>query len=576
MKKTLLLISVILFISMLSSGQSDLLEYGDAPEGTVAYPASGVIGAFPTCMNVAPGLYVRHNNFGAYFSSFDFETEGNAGFCPAFLPYDADECFADGDAGLLLPEPYTIVGDKVVTCPSSVGSSLGQPCQSVAWGQAIDTKVANFMPGDATAYVNVVIDWNQNGSWGDIVICPSGQVPEHVLVNFPVPNGFTGPLSALTPPPFISGDIQGFAWARLMVSEQMVVANWDGSGDFEDGESEDYLLYLGGYDFGDAPEGVLAYPSLGVAGAFPTCIGAGLNTYVKHIRGVAYFGSSGDSESDGNAGVCPVFTPNQYDQDECFQDGDAGLIVPTAFSITGNPGSEVVTPCSPPGSILDTTCKLAFWGPDIDIMVTGPGYVNVLMDWDQDGRWALTGSTICPIGGQIPEHVLVDFPIGPVTNVPLSTLAPSTFRVGPYGGYVWARFTVSDQPVGTDNWDGSGNFMDGESEDYLLEVYGSGVGIIEKKPSEGYVPFGIMPNPSSGRFSIDFTLQESRQVAVKLFTMQGSMVSGLFEGRLERGKHMIEFQAGSGSIPYLPAGIYILELTADNVSSSHERLVIRR
>ncbi|NLX14324.1 MAG: hypothetical protein GXY44_11810 [Phycisphaerales bacterium] len=31
-------------------------EYGDAPEGVLAYPASGIIGQFPTCKNVGPAL----------------------------------------------------------------------------------------------------------------------------------------------------------------------------------------------------------------------------------------------------------------------------------------------------------------------------------------------------------------------------------------------------------------------------------------------------------------------------------------------------------------------------------------
>jgi len=33
-------------------------EFGDAPEGVIAYPATGVIGQFPTCKTVGPAGYI--------------------------------------------------------------------------------------------------------------------------------------------------------------------------------------------------------------------------------------------------------------------------------------------------------------------------------------------------------------------------------------------------------------------------------------------------------------------------------------------------------------------------------------
>ena len=55
---------------------------------------------------------------------------------------------------------------------------------------------------------------------------------------------------------------------------------------------------------------------------------------------------------------------------------------------------------------------------------------------------------------------------------PLSLLAPPNFLIGPQDGYVWSRFTVTNIPLGTNDWDGTGQFEDGESEDYLLLVLG--------------------------------------------------------------------------------------------------------
>jgi len=95
-----------------ASPASGYMDYGDAPEAAVAYPASGIIGAFPTCENRPLASWIQHNNFGAFFGpSYDREMDGNAGLCQTascFPPYDADECYQDNDAGLIIPKPFTI------------------------------------------------------------------------------------------------------------------------------------------------------------------------------------------------------------------------------------------------------------------------------------------------------------------------------------------------------------------------------------------------------------------------------------------------------------------------------------
>ena len=231
-------------VNILNQHTRDELEYGDAPEGDnkIAYPSLGVTGAFPTCINSGPAGYVSHNNFGAWFGpAFDFELEGNGGSCPnCFPPYDQDECFQDGDAGLIKPEPFTIdAALNVVPCPNSAGTPLQIINQQVVWGTDLDIQVHNTMPGHEPyldAFVNLIIDWNQNGKWGD----PG----EHVLINFIVPALYIGPLSALVPPNFNAGPNPGYVWARFTISEKPVVTDWTGEEYFEDGESEDYLLEL--------------------------------------------------------------------------------------------------------------------------------------------------------------------------------------------------------------------------------------------------------------------------------------------------------------------------------------------
>ncbi|MBN1510371.1 MAG: hypothetical protein JXB13_00005, partial [Phycisphaerae bacterium] len=307
-------------------------DWGDAPEEALAYPFNGVIGQFPTCMNVGPlGSYVQHINMGVYFGPMvDGENEGNAGLCPAFNPnrYNQDECFQDGDAGLLFPPGYTIRGpmglEQIVPCNPDLEGPLGLVCQTAVWGTNIDIHVVNNQ--DRESFVNVLIDWDQSGTWGGFSLCPMNPAPEHVLIDFPVPPGFVGPLSALAPPSFLIGPNPKYVWARFSITDQPVNMpfEWNGSGVFENGETEDYLLRIEEeqepqYDYGDAPEEALAY-STGVVGMFPTCMNVGpLGSYIQHGLGWARFGQGWDPEIDGNGGLCPMFGP--YDNDECFQDG---------------------------------------------------------------------------------------------------------------------------------------------------------------------------------------------------------------------------------------------------------------
>jgi len=100
--KIFTLFCIAFLVPVCSFSQQDYREFGDAPEGAIAYPSTGIIGLFPTCMTVGPNGFVIHNNFGAFFVGFDLEVDGNAGLCPMFAPYDNDECFGDGSAVSLL------------------------------------------------------------------------------------------------------------------------------------------------------------------------------------------------------------------------------------------------------------------------------------------------------------------------------------------------------------------------------------------------------------------------------------------------------------------------------------------
>lgn len=571
---------------------AQLADWGDAPEGITAYPSTGVLGAFPTCQVILFGSYITHGPVPPQWTFFgpleDYENEGNAGNCtntPPFPPYDLDECFQDGDAGLQRPQPYTIVGGTVVPCPNSTGTPLQDTCLTATWGNEIDIRVTNSGNPPAPGYINVLFDWNQNGVWGDVDTCNVGGattlVPERVLFNLLLPPGYAGNLSGLVTPGtgFSVGHNRGYVWARFMVSETQVPLLWAGDGIYEGGESEDYLIEINqpapaDPDYGDAPENEPAYPWTGIMGQFPTCVNTGPAGWVQHSPGgQAWFGPLVDGETDGNAGNCSIMPPfPPYDMDECFQDGDAGLIMPPSYTIVG----ANVVPCVA-GAIgtLAVPCSTAVWGRDIDILVTNNDsvdmFLNFLADWNQDGMWA--GTAPCP-GGPVSEHVLVDFTIPPGFSQPLSALAPAPFVVGPDTGYVWTRFTISPVPVGA-GWDGNGMFDDGESEDYLLRLSGEWAGADARYEPPRFRLYAGEPNPSTGGTSIRYELPYSQRVRMAVYDASGRQVKILFDTVASAGGHEAFWDGTDSKGDAVSSGIYFCRMESGGFAETNRIALIR-
>ena len=391
-------------------------DYGDAPEGVIAYPSLGITGNFPTCITVGPAGYVEHGLCWAHFEmipppGFDFETDGNGGLCPGFAPYDNDECFMDGDAGLIMPDPYTIQAGTVVACPNGAGTALGQAGSIATWGANADIYIVNNMPVDG--FVNVLMDWDQNGAWG---------VPgEHIVVNLVVPVGYAGPLSALGPAPFTIGPNSGFVWTRFMISESQVAVGWDGSGIFEDGETEDYLLRIDpvqqDLDFGDAPDSA-------AAPGYPTLSGnSGANHVIDLTKPwLGTLGDAPDAEPDGQ----PDATATGDDLDG--NDDEDGV----AF-FTLVPGSLT----SP---IIDVHDPAGVGGPG--------GILEIWIDYDFSNSWEASELAFSGLVNHGQSAINITVPTG-LTS-----------------GTTFARCRISTAGTGSP----TGQAADGEVEDYEVLI----------------------------------------------------------------------------------------------------------
>jgi hypothetical protein len=515
------------------------VERGDAPEGILAYP--GVLAAFPSCtspgpigtQNIAcppissapgPAGFVAHVAvagedrywLGCFAGQGGLDEEGdakvNAGGAPlsdcsnvvsvdcfetAFgLTFGQDECYGSSDAALAAPVAFTACAPATVSVPVT---SCGTASRDV--------------------FLNVLVDWNQDGDWNDNFQCGTSCVFEWAVQNVPVT---LGPgCTSVTSPGFQAGPAAGNGWMRITISNDPVPLDfpWAGSATMPgqqlfNGETEDYPVTItspggGGIcpdyeDWGDAPETSTAYGS-GLAGAFPTCLALGLvgtveavapilgtpplaAGFVRHIGrdpdpkfwlgcGAPAQGTQGiDSEPDGkmNAsgaatsdcdplvvvdGVETAFTLS-FGRDESLGDpeGDAGLIGPVAFQACATESvSFRVYNCDPAEFVI--------------------AYLNVLMDFNRDADWNDNFACGPPAGAPVAHEWCVKnqqvlLPPG------CSTMTSQSFLVGPSGGESWMRLTLSLDPVGDDfPWNGSaggpgGLIVSGETEDYPVTVAG--------------------------------------------------------------------------------------------------------
>jgi GEVED domain len=258
--------------------QKDHIDFGDAPECIPAYP-SGVIGKFPTCkapctligtqefacppissppgptgyvMNIGgPGGYwlgCYPTPAGPEGIDTDFDGKVNVGgvgisACAqnptdcveiAFggMPFDQDECYADGsDAGITAPIVFG-------TCAMSKVDFFTTSCFAAA----------------RPVFLNICVDWNEDGDWNDNFQCTSGGgggvagcAYEWAVKNAPI--SLTPGCALMSSPMFLSGPKKGHSWLRISISDNPAPDDypWNGTvsiGQFYNGETEDYPVEI--------------------------------------------------------------------------------------------------------------------------------------------------------------------------------------------------------------------------------------------------------------------------------------------------------------------------------------------
>jgi hypothetical protein len=607
--------------------QRGIADRGDAPEGFNAYPA--VPGHFPTCTAAAPAGtqeiqctpisttpgptgFVLHTNTvppnywlgcvaGGPPMGIDSETDGKAS--PGGAPMSAcadlavdcvettpagdfgqDECFGGNDAGLTVMPAFA-------------------PCSS----GRITFRTYNC-GATREVYLNVLIDMNRDGDWNDNFECPTGCAYEWAVKNVLIvlPAG----CSIHDSPVFLVGPNATYGWMRISISDNVAPNDfpWRGSAGLAGstmtrGETEDYLVTIGnpdpcdlGYkDYGDAPEGIVAYTT-GIIGRFPTCSLAsaagnqqvdpactalstppGPTGYVEHVKLAAdpngfWIGCNAashgfvDSETDGKINVTPpAGTPSacnaavttdcvespvaglDFGQDECFLDGvDAGLAVDPVFFRCDR-------------SVL----RFHFYNCS---GATIQAYVNILVDWNQDGDW--NDVDYCP-------QRTVCAPEWAVMNVPIqlppgcSLISTPLIQAGSKEGLAWMRVTLTDMAVPLDfPWNGSisapnGFFRNGETEDYVARIDPSPVGVNEGRHDSG-LSLSATPNPSATSTSVRFAITREAAVRLAVYDVAGHKVRTLLDEMRSVGAHSVSWDFRNDGGEAVAPGMYLVRLEAED------------
>ncbi len=599
-------------------------DYGDAPENCLAYP--GVMGHFPTCRADSPPGdatnacgpvlpppgptgFVMHQHLPTLFQywlgcgpagtppmGIDGEPDGKvndtgagASVCNPGLLVDCvekafgmtfgqDECYGSSDAGLSSPVAFA-------------------PCTP----SSITFKAWNCSPNAQQVVLNILVDWNHDGDWNDIVQCPTGAcVPEWAVQNVVI-TLFPG-CNTITSPSFMSGPTAGPAWMRISISDNQAPGDyaWAGSAHLPgqamiNGETEDYpvsirvpLVCPNYEDWGDAPENALAYP--GVTGHFPTCkaptppgtqetaclparstmpLATG---FVRHLSspsdqrqfwlgcgdGITSLGV--DSETDGKmndtggplslCGGIPVdgtdFFGITWGQDESYGDGvDAGLDGPTLKFKTCTMSSF---------DYHAYNCKT----------IGADAFLNVLVDMNGDGDW--NDNFLCNAAqGCAYEWAIKNYGLALAPGC--QTLTTPPFLMGPIAGRGWMRITLTTTPVGDDfPWNGSagptgdGFFQGGETEDYPVMIQPDFVGVGETQPAAELSFAALSPNPAGDLVNVRYTLPKASDVSLSAYDVAGRKLADLAQGRQDAGEHRLTWNFTDRQGRTVAAGYYLIKL----------------
>ncbi|HEX5001824.1 MAG TPA: choice-of-anchor V domain-containing protein [Bacteroidia bacterium] len=134
------------------------------------------------------------------------------------------------------------------------------------------------------------------------------------------------------------------------------------------------------------------------------------------------------------------------------------------------------------------------------------------------------------------------------------------------------NWTAPASTVGNVTFYAAGNAANGngsESGDYIYTVNQLVVpvtsGIVENEASS---VFATYPNPVTDELHVDYFLADKSGIQIQLYTLEGKLVSALFDGVQDKGKHTETFSTNSN----YTSGVYLLRFS--NGTSDHYKKIL--
>ena len=83
------------------------------------------------------------------------------------------------------------------------------------------------------------------------------------------------------------------------------------------------------------------------------------------------------------------------------------------------------------------------------------------------------------------------------------------------------------------------------------------------------------PNPFNGQTTIEYHLEESGDIELAVYNMQGQKVRQLVSGRVQNGSHRFTWDGRSESGGDVASGLYIIRLQVQNRQISQKVMLLR-
>ena len=85
----------------------------------------------------------------------------------------------------------------------------------------------------------------------------------------------------------------------------------------------------------------------------------------------------------------------------------------------------------------------------------------------------------------------------------------------------------------------------------------------------GIVALSARPNPFNPRTKIEYGLPREGHVTLRVYDIQGRLVSTLVNGRVNAGNHTVEFNGDK-----LPSGVYMMRLQMPGGAEVNRRITL--